>query len=63
MKTWRKYEVQGESKLFRGQRSIGKEFTCVVVFVVQVGSNPKKEAKKSLEACWQADLHSSEKSI
>ena len=42
---------------------IGKGSTTVVVFVVQVGSNPKKEAKKSLEAWWQADLHSSEKSI
>ena len=41
----------------------GKGSTTVVVFVVQVGSNPKKEAKKSLEAWWQADLHSSEKSI
>ena len=29
---------------------IGKGSTTVVVFVVQVGSNPKKEAKKSLEA-------------
>ena len=27
-----------------------KGSTTVVVFVVQVGSNPKKEAKKSLEA-------------
>ena len=29
---------------------IGKGSTTVVVFVVQVGSNPKKEAKKSQEA-------------
>ena len=42
---------------------IGKGSTTVVVFVVQVGSNPKKEAKKSQEAWWQVYLHSSENSI
>ena len=43
-----KYKVKANYLEVNGQN--WETFYAVVVFVVQVGSNPKKEAKKSLEA-------------